>query len=118
MRPQFLARHLVVAAALAAGFTTAPVQAQQERIVSIPEKAVRGDMTFQGGIDVAIDGRAARLAPGARIFDRNNFLLMFGSLAGTYKVKYLIEDTTGLVLSVWMLTEREIATPDPRPVTQ
>ena len=114
MRLKSLARQLVFIA-VAAGFTAVPAQAQQERIVSIPEKAVRGDMTFQGSTDLAIDGRAARLAPGARIFDRSNFLVMFGGLAGTFKVKYLIEDTTGLVLSVWILTDREIATPDLAP---
>ena len=109
---------LIVAAALATGLAAARLHAQQERIVSIPEKAVRGDMSFRGSNEVAIDGRAARMAPGVRIFDRNNFLVMFGSLVGTYKVKYLLEDTTGLVLSVWILTDREIATPDPVPATR
>ena len=89
--------------------------AQSQRIVSIPAAAKRSVFVFSGGPDVLVDGRAARLAPGARIFDRNNYLQMHGAVTGTFRVKYLLEATTGLVQSVWILTDEEIATPDPAP---
>ena len=87
--------------------------AQAQRIVAIPAAAKRSTFTFSGGPDVLVDGRAARLSPGARIFDRNNYLQMHGAISGTFRVKYLLEATTGLVQSVWILTDEEIATPDP-----
>ena len=87
--------------------------AQQQRIVAIPEAAKRADITFQGTPDLAIDGKAARLSPGARIYDRNNYLQMSGSLSGTMRAKYLLEPITGLVHAVWILTDEEIARPDP-----
>ena len=89
--------------------------AQQQRMVQIPAKATRAQITFQGTPDVLVNGKQARLAPGVRIFDRNNYLAMYGALSGTYRVKYLAEDTTGMVMSVWILTDQEIATPDPKP---
>ncbi len=91
----------------------------QQRIVSIPAAAKRAEFTFAGSNDVVVNGRAvARLAPGVRIFDRGNFLAMYGSLAGTFAVKYMIEENSGLILSVWLLTDQEIATPDPQPARQ
>lgn len=87
----------------------------QQRLVPIPAKAKRADITFNGTPDILIDGKSARLAPGARIAGRDNMLMLSGSLSGTAKAKYLIEDTTGNVIGVWILTDEEIATPDPKP---
>jgi hypothetical protein len=84
-----------------------------QRMVQIPAVATRADITFQGSADVVVDGKAARLAPGVRIFDTNNMLVMYGSLSGTVKAKLVLETTSGLVQSVWILTDREIAMPDP-----
>jgi hypothetical protein len=95
-------------ACLAAGFALA-----QQRMIPISPKAKRADITFNGTPDVLINGQKARLAPGARITDRNNMLALSGSLQGTAKAKYLLEDTTGNVIAIWILTDDEIATPDP-----
>lgn len=99
-----------VLAAGMAGFAIA-----QARIVAIPAEARRATMTFQGTPEVILDNQAARLSPGARVFDRGNYLQMYGAINGTFKVKYLLEATTGLVQTVWILTDTEIATPDPKP---
>ena len=108
-------RILLCAAALAGIVAAVPVAAQQ-RIVQIPAFAKRGVVTFQGGIDVLLDGRVAmRMAPGVRIFDRNNMLAMYGALNGTFRVKYQVEELSGMLLTVWILTDDEIATPDPKP---
>ncbi|MBL8382863.1 MAG: hypothetical protein JNM90_07310 [Burkholderiales bacterium] len=87
----------------------------QQRMVAIPDAAKRADMVFDGSPEVSIDGRAARLAPGARVFDRNNFLQMHGGLRGAYKVRYTVEQLSGLIQTVWILTDEEIARPDPVP---
>jgi len=108
MKRRFVA--LAVCAVLAGGALA------QQRIFNIPAAAQRAEFTFAGSNEVVVNGRAvARLAPGVRIFDRSNFLAMYGALAGTFVVKYLIEESSGLVLSVWILTDQEIATPDPKP---
>ena len=87
-----------------------------QRLVPIPHRARRADMTFNGTENVLIDGkRPARLAPGVRIFSRQNMLLMYGNLTGTAKVKFLRERTTGLLMNIWVLTEDEIAASDPKP---
>lgn len=93
----------------------AGAMAQTQRIVSIPAAAKRSVITFSGGPDVLVGGQAARLAPGARIFDRSNYLQTHGAVTGTFRVKYLLEATTGLVQAVWILTDEEVATPDPVP---
>lgn len=113
MRPRPLTRR--IATLLLALACAGPAVAQQ-RMVSIPEAAKRAAMTFQASPEVVIDGRTgARLAPGVRIFDRNNYLTMYGSLAGTFVVRYTIEPLSGLVQNVWILTDEEIARPDPKP---
>lgn len=104
---------LTLCLALAAFGAVPSTAVAQERIVSIPASATRAVITFNGTPDVALDGKAARLAPGARIFDRNNYLQMFGALSGSYVVKVQFEALTGLVQSVWILTDSEIAQPDP-----
>ena len=91
-----------------------PADAQQ-RMIPIPVKAKRADITFNGTAEILVDGKPQRLAPGARITDRNSMLALPGTLKGTAKTKYTLEDTTGMVMLVWILTEREIATPDPKP---
>lgn len=83
--------------------------AQQARIVAIPADAKRAVMVFAGSPDIALDGRAARLSPGARIFDRNNYLQMSGAMHGSFVVKYQLEPLSGLVHVVWILTDEEIA---------
>ena len=104
---------LALSAALAGGALAQP------RIVSIPAAAQRAEFTFSGSNEIVVNGRAlARLAPGVRIFDRGNFLAMYGALAGTFVVRYLIEESSGLVLSVWILTDDEIVARDPQPARQ
>lgn len=110
---------LIVSLQLAAGLLAtgwATTSLGQQRMVQIPDAATRAEMTFQGSPDVIINGRTqARLAPGVRIFGRDNMLVMWGSLAGPTIVRYTLEPVTGLVQSIWILTDEEIARPDPKP---
>ena len=101
---------LIAAAALGIGSADA-----QQRMIPIPLKAKRADITFNGTPDILVDGKVARMAPGARITNRNNMLVLPGTLKGVATTKYTLEETTGLVMQVWLLTEQEIATPDAKP---
>ena len=108
-------RIFLCVAALAGIVSVAPVAAQQ-RIVQIPPAAKRGVMAFQGANEAVLDGKVKlRMAPGVRIFDRNNMLAMYGALYGTFRVKYQVEELSGMLLTVWILTDDEITTPDPKP---
>lgn len=117
MRQLWAKTAIGVAALIAAatiGLGSPPADAQQ-RMMPIPPKAKRADITFNGTPDILVDGKLARLAPGARITDRNNMLVLPGGLKGVAKTKFTVEETTGLVMLVWLLTDQEIATPDPKP---
>lgn len=104
----------LVACLLGTGFSTAAVG--QQRMVQIPVTAQRAEMMFQGSNEVIINGRTqARMAPGVRIFGRDNMLVMWGSLTGPAIVRFTLEPMTGLVQSIWILTDEEIARPDPKP---
>ena len=102
----------VAVSVMALGLTASLALAQQ-RMVPISPKAKRADITFNRTPDILVNGKTARMAPGVRIYDRNNMMAMSGVLDGTTKAKYLVEETTGLVIGIWILTDDEIATPDP-----
>ena len=108
-------RQLIIrmAASVVALGVAASLALAQQRMVPISPKAKRADITFDGTPDILVNGKVARLAPGVRIQDRNNMLALPGGLQGTVTVKYLLEETTGNVIAIWILTDDEIATPDP-----
>ena len=94
-------------ATAAAVFTTLAAQAQVQR--NFPAHALRGELAVVQGAEVRLNGRAARLAPGARIRDTNNLLVMSGAIAGqALPVHYTLE-SNGLLLDVWLLTREEKA---------
>jgi len=108
---------VLCAASLLAG---APALAQTtlpsvDRVIPIPVKAKRANIEFNGTEFVLLDGKKRQLAPGVRIFGDDNMLKLYGSLKGTYKTKFLLEESTGLLQNIWILTAKEIATPDPKP---
>jgi len=105
---------LTAQAALAQTSTGVPAP---DRLIPIPFKAVRGDMEFNGTQIVLLDGKQRQLAPGVRIYGADNMLKLVSSLVGTAKTKYMFEESTGLLQNIWILTPKEIATPDPKPAT-
>ncbi len=94
----------------------APAQAQVQSGLGIarnfPDASLRGNLTVQTGSDATLNGRAIRMAPGMRLFTPQNTLVMLHMVQGqTFKVNYLIENSTGMLLSAWILTEGEAAQP-------
>mgnify|MGYP000900498167 CR=1 FL=1 len=72
-----------------------------------PEKAGFGLLRVTQPPDVLLDGKAARLAPGARIYGTDNLLQLSGTLVGkTIAVAY-VKDSYGLLYQVWILTDAE-----------
>ncbi len=105
---------------LAAALTTLPASSQvtdPQRIPPIAAKAVRGVLRVTAPPEVLMDGKPARLAPGARIRHRNNLMVMSGALVGQDLVVRYTRDPLGLIYEVWILTAAEAAASLPAPPT-
>ena len=88
----------------------APAQVQR----NFPHNALRGELTVAAPPDVLLNGEPARLAPGARIRNRENLLTMSSAIVGQrYVVNYTL-DTRGLVKDVWLLQAHENKSPWPK----
>lgn len=84
-----------------------PSAAQVQR--NFTNKALRGELVFGTPPQVNLNGKPARLAPGARIRDQNNRLLMPATLVGGKAVVNYTTELEGMLLDVWLLTPAEIA---------
>ena len=78
---------------------------------SIPEDAKRGVMRHVEGMAVEIDGKAQRLAPGARVRNESNLIVVPMAIPPGTPVKYRL-DGEGMVREVWFLTPKEAAQAD------
>ena len=96
------------ALALAAACLLAlPVAAQVQR--NFPANAFRGAIVFGAAPDITLNGQPARLAPGTRIRDVNNMMMVPSAVyGGRFLVHYTI-DPFGLVKDVWVLSTDEAA---------
>jgi len=97
-------------AALAAVFSLSIAHVFAQGIVREAPADVRpARMTVAAPPEIALDGKADRLSPGARIRNTQNLVVLSGSLAGqTVPVVYR-RDAAGLVHEAWILTEDEYA---------
>ncbi len=84
-----------------------PATAQVQRNFSA--KALRGEVVFGTPPQVTLNGKPARLAPGARIRDANNLLLMSSALVGGKAVINYTTELEGMLLDVWILSPAEAA---------
>jgi hypothetical protein len=92
-----------------------PLVAQAQR--TFTAKALRGEVVFGTPPEIKLNGKPARLAPGARIRDENNMLHLPASLVGK---KFVVNYTTefeGMLLEVWILSPAEAAR-KPWPTTE
>lgn len=87
--------------------------AAQAQFRSLPPEAKRGLIRHVEAMDVAIDGKRQRLAPGAQIRDAHNMIVLPAALPAEALAKYLV-DAQGNVTRVWLLSPEEAARPDPR----
>ena len=104
------ASSLLLACALAL-----PAAAQVQRNFSA--KALRGEIVFGTPPEVKLNGKPARLAPGARIRDASNLLLMSGTLVSGKAVVNYTTELEGMLLDVWILSPAEAAR-KPWPTTE
>ena len=115
-----LHRSPLVCLALAASMALwlAPAALAQEQAPAVtgsiartfPEAALRGQVAFTTGTvgTVYLNGNEIRTAPGFRLFSVHNTLIFQHAVQGqTFTVNYVIEPSTGLLHTVWILTRAE-----------
>ncbi|ART47323.1 hypothetical protein [Acidovorax carolinensis] len=79
---------------------------------NFPEAALRGNLTINGTSDATLNGNAIRMAPGMRLLSPQNTLVMAHTVLGqSFKVNYVIEPSTGMLISAWILTKAEASQP-------
>ena len=94
-------------ALLAAVALSAPAAAQVQR--AFPQNALRGAIVIGVAPEIQLNGDPARLAPGARIRDTENMMVVPSALiGGRYLVNYTL-DLSGGVKDVWILRPEEAA---------
>jgi hypothetical protein len=99
---------------MATACLAAPAAAQVQR--AFPQNALRGAIVIGVAPDILLNDQHARLAPGARIRDQNNMMVVPSALTGgRYLVNYNV-DTSGLIKEVWILRPEE-ASIQPWPTT-
>ena len=104
-----------VAAAVLGCALTLPLAAHAQR--TFTAKALRGELVFAAPPEVTLNGKPARLAPGARIRDENNMLHLPASLVGRKVVVNYTTELEGRLLDVWLLSRDEAAR-KPWPATE
>lgn len=82
--------------------------AQSQAPRNFPANALRGELLITAPPHAQLNGRDARLAPGARIRGTNQMLLMSGAIAGQKLVVNYTLETHGLLQDVWVLRPDEI----------
>lgn len=75
----------------------------------LPVGSLRGELVLTNPPEVLLNGKADRLAPGARIRGTDNMLVMPGAAVGQKLVVNYTRESYGLLLDVWVLRPDEIA---------
>jgi len=92
---------------LSTALVALPAAAQVQR--TFPQNALRGALVVGEPPEITLNGKPARLAPGARIRNQANMLEMSGSLTGARLLVHYTLDSFELVKDVWILTPAEAA---------
>jgi hypothetical protein len=81
-----------------------PAQAQQR---VFERSALRGEIEVVAPPEAKLNGKSVRLAPGARIRDARNMLVLSGGLIGQKIVVHYRLDGIGELRDVWLLSQDE-----------
>lgn len=76
---------------------------------NFPANALRGTVQVTQPPELLLNGRAARLSPGARIRGANNLLMVSGALVGQPLLVHYTTDALGQLHLVWVLGAEEAA---------
>jgi hypothetical protein len=90
----------------------------QDSVREFPRTALRGELVITAPPEARVDGRVARLSPGARIRGPQNQLVMSGAIAGQPLTVNYVRDGGGMIHDVWILTASEAALKRPTAVPE
>ena len=90
---------------LVVALATAPAQAQTR---PIPEAAKLARLKLGVFPEAELDGRKISLGPGARIFNRDNMLVVPASLMDSTSVVAYVTGSLGEIVTVWILSDAEV----------
>ncbi|MFT7723174.1 MAG: hypothetical protein QM788_10130 [Roseateles sp.] len=74
-----------------------------------PANALRGELVITQFPDARLNGRPARLAPGARVKNDANLWVPPAGLAGQKFIVHYTVESSGLIMDVWVLNAAELA---------
>ena len=100
-----MSRCAILAVALMA--TCAAASAQMSR--NFPADALRGEVVVTLPPELLLNGKPARLAPGARLRGQDNLFLTSGALVNQRLVVHYRLDLHGQIGDLWILTPVEFA---------
>ena len=83
----------------------------QSGVRQFPTTAVRGLMEVTEPPNVLINGKAARLSPGARIKSPNNLIVLSATLVGQRVLVNYVQDNQHMLHEVWILNSQEVQVP-------
>jgi len=88
---------------------TVCISAQAQVHRPFPANALRGEMVVLQSPDVSLNGRTARMSPGARLRGETNLLLQPASVSGQKMIVHYTIDPSGQLQDVWVLNPVELA---------
>ena len=98
--------------------TSAQTETGSGTVRNFPDAALRGTLIITASGQAKINGAAVQLAPGMRLFSPQNTLVMLHTVLGRpFIVHYLIEYSTGMLITAWILSSDEAAQPYNRATT-
>lgn len=111
VRPLAAATLCALLALCAAPAAIAQTEVMEHSVArNFPPTSQRGDLIVTSAVEGKVNGDMYRLAPGVRIFNQQNQLVFAHSVIGQkLDVRYLVEPSTGMLLTVWILTTNELA---------
>jgi hypothetical protein len=76
---------------------------------NLPEDAQRGVLRHVQGLEVLVDDKPMRLAPGATVRNRDNLIVVPASLPAEGTLVEYVVDGEGAIFRAWVLTDEEAA---------
>jgi hypothetical protein len=86
----------------------AQTTAAKPSVREFPKAALRGEMVVKNHPEIVLNGKAERLSPGARIWDKDGALVMSARLAGQVVTVNYLREGGGLIHQVWILNSEEL----------
>ena len=99
---------IVLCAGTAGLAAHAQSSAAKPSVREFPKSALRGEMVVKNHPEIVLNGKAERLSPGARIWDKDGALVLSARLAGQVVTVNYLREGGGLIHQVWILNSEEL----------